>query len=438
MDPAAPPWAQDRAAQFLADWSGGRVLGGIVDIYPRSLERRLIRLRPGRAAAVLGVDISSAEIVRILRALGCEVHEGHPVLTVHAPSFRPDLTGEEDLIEEIARIYGYERIPLTLPRGETTPAVVAPTLTADARVREALVGRGLIEVLTLALVSPEMAAGGSIPVRVQNPLTVDQAMLRTTLIPGLVEVLASNAARHQDDVQVFELGRVFAAGADGTRPLERRMLGIAAMGRWQVGWNLSPEQVLVDFYHLKGIVESLLQALGVSQGRFSPRLDDAAYPLTQRQWWHPGRVADLVIGGSTVARLGELHPAQHASCRLPHRAYLAEVDLEALVAEAVFVQTLPEMPRYPTVERDIAVVWPAGRPAAWIQDVIHAAAGPLLEAVELFDAYAGAPVPPGHRSLAYHLRLRASDRTLTAEEAEEVIQRVRIALQEQGGAQLRE
>ena len=439
MDPAAPPRAQDRAAQFLAEWSGGRVLSRIVDIYPRPLERRTIHLRPGRAVAVLGVDISSAEIVRILRALGCEVHEGHPALTVHAPSFRPDLTGEEDLIEEIARIYGYERIPLTLPRGETTPAVAAPTLMADARVREALVRCGLTEVLTLALVSEEMAAaGGTVPVRVQNPLTVDQAMLRTTLIPGLVEILASNAARRQDDVQVFELGRVFAAGAVGTRPLERRMLGIGAMGRWRTGWNLPPDQALVDFYHLKGIVETLLQALGVSHGRFSPLLGGVAYPHARPAWWHPGRVADLVVGGATVARLGELHPEQHASRRLPHRAYLAEVDLEALLAAAVFVQTLPEIPRYPAVERDIAVVWPAGRPAASVQDAIRAAAGTLLEAVELFDAYAGPPVPPGHRSLAYHLRLRAPDRTLTAEEAEEVVQRVRIALQEHGGAQLRE
>jgi phenylalanyl-tRNA synthetase beta chain len=439
MDPAAPPRAQDRAAQFLAEWSGGRVLSGIVDIYPRPLERRTIRLRPGRAAAVLGVDIPSAEIVRILRALECEVDEGHPALTVHAPSFRPDLTREEDLIEEIARIHGYERIPLTLPRGETTPAVVAPALTADARVREVLAGCGLTEVLTLALVSPEMAAAGGItPVRVQNPLTVDQAMLRTTLIPGLVEILASNAARRQDDAQVFELGRVFAAGADGTRPLERRMLGIAAMGRWRAGWNLPPEQAVVDFYHLKGIVETLLQALGVIHGRFSPPLDDGAYPHARAAWWQPGRVADLVVGGAAVARLGELHPDHRASRRLPHRAYLAEVDLEALLASAVFVQTLPEIPRYPAVERDIAVVWPAGRPAASAQDVIRAAAGALLEAVELFDAYAGPPVPPGHRSLAYHLRLRAPDRTLTAEEAEEVVQRVRIALQEQGGAQLRE
>jgi phenylalanyl-tRNA synthetase beta chain len=439
MDPAAPPRAQDRAAQFLAEWSGGRVLRGIVDVYPRPLERRVIRLRPERAVAVLGVDISSAEIARILRALGCEVHEGRPAWAVHAPSFRPDLTGEEDLIEEVARIYGYERIPPTLPRGETTPAVVAATLVADARVREALVGCGLTEVLTLALVPLEMAAaGGIIPVRVQNPLTIDQAMLRTTLIPGLVEILAANAARRQDDVQVFELGRVFAGAAGGTRPLERRMLGIAGMGRWRTGWNVPPDQALVDFYHLKGILETLLRALGVSHGRFSPRQDEGAYPYARPAWWHPGRVADLVVGGATVARLGELHPEQHASRRLPHRVYLAEVDLDALLPAAVFVQTLVEIPRYPAVERDIAMVSPAGWPAGSVQDAIRAAAGPLLEEVELFDAYAGPPVPPGHRSLAYHLRLRAPDRTLTAEEAEEVVQRIRIALQEQGGAQIRE
>jgi phenylalanyl-tRNA synthetase beta chain len=439
MDPAGPPVAQDRAAQFLAEWCGGRVLSGIVDVYPKTLGRPTIHLRPERVTAVLGVEIAATEMVRILRALGCDVRGQAPALEVRPPSFRPDLTGEEDLVEEIARIHGYDRVPLTLPRGETIPAEVAPTLRADTRVRETLARCGLTEVLTLALVSPQTAAqGGVAPVTVQNPLAADQAALRTALIPGLVEVLASNAARRQDDVQVFELGHVFAAAGQRSRPLERRSVGIAAMGRWRTGWNIPPEQALVDFYHLKGIVETLLQALGLTGWRFLPHVDEDARLHPEQEWWQPGRVSDLAFAGRTVGRLGELHPEQQAARRLPHRPYLAELDLEALLPSAVLVPAFAELPRHPAVDRDIAVALPAARPAAAVEAVIREAAGPLLEAVALFDAYTGPPVPPGYRSLAYHLRLRAPDRTLTAEEAEEVVHRIRIALQEQGGAQLRE
>jgi phenylalanyl-tRNA synthetase beta chain len=439
MDPAGPPVAQDRAAQFLAEWCGGRVLSGIVDVYPKTLGRPTIHLRPEQVTAVLGVEISAAEMVRILRALGCEVRGQPPALEVRPPSFRADLTGEEDLVEEIARIHGYDRVPLTLPQGETIPAAIAPTLRADTRVRETLARCGLTEVLTLALVSPQTAAqGGIAPVTVQNPLAADQAALRTALIPGLVEVLASNAARREDDVQVFELGHVFAAAGPRSRPRERRSVGIAAMGRWRTGWNIPPEQALVDFYHLKGIVETLLQALGLAGWRFLPHVDEDARLHPEQEWWHPGRVSDLAFGGRTVGRLGELHPEQHAARRLPHRAYLAELNLEELLRSAVLVSAFAELPRHPAVDRDIAVALPATRPAAAVEAVIRGTAGPLLEAVALFDAYTGPPVPSGYRSLAYHLRLRAPDRTLTAEEAEEVVHRIRIALQEQGGAQLRE
>ena len=436
-DPAGPPLAQDRAAALLQQWGAARVLRRMVDVYPGRLRRPAIRLRPTRTAAVLGIDIPKDTMVRILRALGCTVADGAP-LRVRAPSFRPDLVREEDLIEEIARIHGYDRIPLTMPRGDTTPGTLVPVLLKDARIRETLARSGLTEVLTLTLEPAEAAAQGGIPpVVLQNPLVADQAALRTSLLPGLLDVLSGNASRRVEDVQVFELGRVFRA-AQNARPAEQRSLGIAVMGRWRTGWNIPTDQAAADFFHLKGILEALLRDLGVREWQVAPLGPQDPWAGAERPWWHPARAAVLIVAGRVVGRFGELHADLSAACRLPHRAYVAEVDLESLLPMVVLVGAAPELPRYPAVERDIAVVSPDHLPAAAIEESIRAGAGPLLEALDLFDVYTGPPVPSGHRNLAYRLRLRDRDRTLTADEAEEIIRRVRIGLQENVGVQLRE
>ena len=432
MDPTAPPRAQARAAALVAEWCGGRVLRGVVDVYPRPLAPRAIRLRPERAAAVLGVEIPRPEMIHILQALGCEVTEG-AAMQVRAPSFRPDLTREEDLIEELIRIHGYERVPLTLPRGESTPGTVAPALLADRLIREALTKSRLTEVRTLTLVPSEAAAGGGASaVMLQNPLVADQTALRTSLLPGLLEVLATNVARGRlEDIQIYELGRVFRPSGADLRPAEPRSLGIAMMGRWQSGWNVSADQTTVDFFSLKGVLGALLRDLGIKEW-------EVATPPSPEGWWHPRRVADLVLAGRRVGRFGELHPDLAGARRLPHRAYLAEVDVESLLPTAVFTRAYAGLPRYPAVERDLALVSADALPAARIETIIREAAGPMLEDLELFDVYTGPPVPPGHRSLAYRLRVRAPDRTLTADEAQEIMARIRIALQRETGMQLRE
>lgn len=438
-DPEGPPRAQARAAALLAAVCGGHVQGGLVDIYPRRVAPPVIRLRPERLVAVLGVEVRRNEMIRILRALGCAV-DGTQTLKVRAPTFRPDLAREEDLIEEVIRIYGYDRVPLTLPRGATTPGVVAPALRADRHVRETLSRCGLVEVLTLTLVTPEAAAsGGATPVMLQNPLVRDHAALRTSLLPGLLEVLVTNASRRIGDVHVFELGRVFRRRERMERPEERRTLGIAVMGRWRHGWNVPEAQAVADLFHLKGILDTLLSDLSLPSWQVAP-IPNAACVETSYSWWHPGRAAEVTVSGRAVARFGELHPDRAAAERLPHPAYLAEIDLEALYGREPIIPggVYAGLPRHPEIERDLAAVVPEAVPAAQAEGIIREAAGPLLEAVELFDVYTGAPVPAGHRNLAYRLRLRAPDRTLTAAEAEEIMGRVRIALRTRASAQLRE
>jgi len=475
-DTEGPVFAQRRAGPLLADVAAGRPAPGIVDVYPRPRARRTIRLRPARAGAVLGVDAPRAEMIRVLRALGCEVTPGTAALTVRPPTYRPDLTREEDLIEEVARIYGYDRVPLTLPRGVASPGTVSAPVAGDRRVRAALVRAGLTEVLTLTLVpartdgrngagppsgdaplltAPGLADGaaagaataGGAEVRLANPLTAEHAALRRSLVPGLVRVLATNASRRQHDVHIFEYGRIWRAAPDGGRPDERRAVGIAVMGRWRWGWNVPADGVLADFPHLRAAVDALVDDLNIAGAEVSVpsappneaapgmrgRIDASAHAPG---WWHPGRVAGLTVRGRVVGRLGELHPAVVERERLPHRAYIAELDAEALLAASQPRRVYTGLPRYPEVERDLAFVLPETYEASAVERLIRATAGPLLETVELFDVYVGAPVPPGQRNLAYRLRFRAPDRTLTAPEAEEIVAKIRTALRE-AGAQLR-
>jgi phenylalanyl-tRNA synthetase beta chain len=472
-DPDGPVRAQRRAALLLAEVAGARPAPGMVDVYPTPRQPRTIRLRPARAHTVLGAEVPRAEIIRILKALGCEVQPGAAALVVRPPTYRPDLAREEDLIEEVARIYGYDRVPLTLPRGIASPGTVTPPVAGERRVRGALVRAGLTEVMTLTLVAAPSAAAmdGAVPpphdgagsdspgrsargarngasgggqVRLTNPLTAEHAALRPSLVPGLVRVLATNAARRQHDVHIFELGRVWrAASAGGGRPDERRAVGIAAMGRWRSGWNVPAAGVLADFSYLRAAVDALLYELNVAGAEVSAPAQpsgrngsEGARTAEGPSWWHPGRVADLTLGGRVVGRLGELHPDVVERERLPHRAYVAELDAEALLAASQSVRAYRGLPRYPEVERDLAFVLPETYDAAAIERLIRGTAGPLLEAVELFDVYAGPPIPSGQRNLAYRLRFRAADRTLTATDAEEIIAKIRTALQE-AGAQLR-
>jgi phenylalanyl-tRNA synthetase beta chain len=255
-------------------------------------------------------------------------------------------------------------------------------------------------------------------------------------LPGLLRVLATNASRRQRDVHVFELGRVWRMREGGGRPDERRAAGIAVMGRWRWGWNVPVDAVLADFYHLRAMLDALLSDLNVADAAVTPG-PPGSHLLHGAAWWHPGRIAELALRGRAVGRIGELHPDLVEREHLPDRPCMAELDLDLLFAAAGPGHTYTGLPRYPDVERDLALVLPETFAASEIEPLIRATAGPLLEAVELFDVYAGPPMPAGHRNLAYRLRFRAPDRTLTAAEAEEIMARIRTALQERTGGQLR-
>jgi len=307
-------------------------------------------------------------------------------------------------------------------------------LEAEAFGRDVLIRGGLDEAVTLSLISPDIldrlgvAADDTARrlVQLQNPLLADHTHLRSMILPGLLDAVRVNLSHRVEPVHLFEIGRVFHAAAGGVRPEveERRALGIAMHGRLARGWNLPAEASDVTFFHLKGLLEELTAEL-----RVGISVEGAAVP-----WLHPGRSARLLADGAEIGMFGELHPAAAERFDLTGRVHVAEINLEALLRRATLARRFEPLPRYPSVDRDLAVFVPAEMPQAEVRRVIRQAGGPLLEMVDLFDVYTGPQAPAGQCSLAYALQFRAPDRTLTAEEADAALSRIHDALRSTLGA----
>jgi phenylalanyl-tRNA synthetase beta chain len=389
---------------------------------------------------VLGTRLSRAEVREILHRLDLATDLcGTDSLLVSVPPYRQDLVEEIDLVEEVARLYGYDQIPSTAPSGALAQSGRRPE---SAPVRDA-VGRvmaaaGLDEVITYSFIGAgdldRLQIPGDSPLRrvvpLQNPLREEQGILRPLLLPGLLEVLATNLKRKQTGLGLFELGSVFCpAHPDGAAglPDERLHLGVAACGGIDRGWQEPPLER--DFFYVKGIVEDLLETLGIAATGFTPWTDTLTL--------HPGRAAKIMIEDTEAGWLGELHPEVLASYEIPTRAVACEIDLAAL-QPLVRLHTLSRpLPRYPGSIRDLAVIVPLEVPAARVREVVLEAGGELLRECRLFDVYQGSQVPEGHRSLAYSLLFQSLERTLTDAEVAAAHQRIIDALSVQVGARLR-
>lgn len=426
VDPEGIARAARRAAGLIAGLSGGRVLRSGVDVYPAPVPRPVIRLRLPRLVRVLGVEIPPGEVVAVLARLGLEVRrEGDSVFAV-PPAGRRDLEREEDLVEEVARHHGYDRIPEAMPCEVMQQGRRPVTLEAEGAARDALVRAGLTEAMTLSLVHPRaldrLGVGEGDPWRlavpISNPLTADHTHLRTALLPGLLEAVRVNIARRQGAIHLFEIGRTFRAEGGAVR--ERRALAIAMHGAWLAGfWEDARDLREATLLHLKGVLETLSGEL-----RAGPLAVEAGGPA----WMHPARCGRVSVGGVEVGVVGELHPQVAARFDLPGRTCVSEMDLDVLLGRAVLQPSFTGMPRYPAVVRDVALVAPLGLPHAAVQGALVEAGGALLESVELFDAYTGPPLAPGTRNLAYTLTFRAPDRTLTGEEIEGLMLEICAAL----------
>ncbi|HVG59191.1 MAG TPA: phenylalanine--tRNA ligase subunit beta [Hyalangium sp.] len=429
--------AIDRAAQLIAELAGGTVASGRVDVYPSPQPPRRVAMRYGRVERFLGAAVPEAECRRILGALGFKaVEEGAGQTTFDVPRARVDVEREEDLLEEIARVYGYDNIPARLPRGIAELAPEPASSEAERRLRHALSGAGLNEVVNYSFVAPkglQVLGGKDAPVALVNPLSVEQSVMRTSLLPGLLENL-SRSVRHQvERVAIYETGRAYfrdPEGGQGRRPATREVPRVGGLV-WGLrsGRNWTQKDARMDFYDAKGAVEAVLHALHVDGVRFVP----AEAPA-----WHPRACAHVLLAdGTALGHVGELHPRVTKALELPQGVYAFELDTEPLYATARLVPEYHSLPRFPAVLRDLAVVVPVELRNDEVRRVILEVGGALVEDALIFDVYTGKPIPEGKKNLAYAIRYRSPERTLTDAEVGEAHQRIISEVNQRLGGALR-
>ncbi|GHD70254.1 phenylalanine--tRNA ligase beta subunit [Luteimonas padinae] len=427
VDPELPRTAIEYATKLVLDIAGGSPGPVTEAVLPEALPRPAkIVLRRARLARVLGVDIADAEVERILRALGLGVEATAEGWTVTAPTRRFDLAIEEDLVEEIARIHGYDAIPTTLPGGATR--LVAPTegRVPERDLRRALAGRGYLEAINYAFVDATLLArwqADEALVPLANPLSAELGVMRPRLLPGLVDALARNAARQQGRVRLFELGKVFSARA-GEAPLETpRIAAVASGDALAEQWGVPARRV--DFHDLKGDLEALA---ALSGARLEFR---AAAP----SWAHPGRAAEVLRDGRVVGAIAELHPRLQQALDLDHPVVAFELDLTAITARAL--PRAGTLSKFPSVRRDLAFI--VADSVSWgeLEATASAAAGPFLKALHLFDVYAGKGVETGFKSVAMGLILQDASRTLVDRDVDAVVASVTDAVAVAHGARIR-
>ena len=426
VDPQLPRYALERATALVLQVMGGRA-GAITEATrPEHLPQpQAVALRRARLARVLGITVADAEVERILRALGMQVAATADGWSVLPPTRRFDIAIEEDLIEEVARIHGYDAIPTSTPAGQIRLAAPAEGRVADAVLRRQLTGRDYLEAINYAFVDSELLAAWQLQegaVALANPLSGELGVMRTSLLPGLVAALGRNRARQQPRVRLFELGRVFHL--TGGAPLETPRIAAVACGRQTAEqWTAGDREV--DFFDLKADVEALL-ALADATAEFRP---DAS------PFGHPGRSASVWRDGQRIGWVGHLHPGLAKALDLDGEVVGFELDLAPLAQRAV--PRASELSRYPSVRRDIALVVPETTPWAALRASLETALGPLLREVVLFDRYVGPGLDSGSKSLAMGLILQDVSRTLTDRDADQAVATALEALAKDCGARLR-
>jgi phenylalanyl-tRNA synthetase beta chain len=420
--------ALDRAARLIAELGGGRVAAGVLDAYPAPRRPLAVPLRLERIERVIGACPPRRVVADILRGLGFPATERDGSFEVVVPAFRRDVAIEDDLVEEVARVWGYEKVPSTLPSGTLTLTRRPRPMVARDIARRVLTGAGFQEAVSLSLLDPahlrhlERAPDDPRVIRLQNPLATDRSMLRPTLLFGLLEALATNVRRQTPDVRLFEIGRVFEGRGAGSLPWEETRVGFVLTGlRTPRAWYAT--RARADVFDAKGAVEALVEALG--------RGEVSAEPVTAPHL-EDGRAATVLVQGAPMGTVGELHPAVQKAFDLPAPIFVAEVSLDAIEALPSRVVEHRPLPRYPGVQRDLAVVIPAEMAATEVSSAIEAIRPPWLRRVALFDVYEGAQVGSGRKSLAYGLLYQADDRTLTDAEVNqahaELVERLRAEL----------
>ncbi len=440
-DPGMVIPAVDRCAAMIAELAGGTVRTGVVDARPREVRAPEVRIRWHRPAEILGMDVPKDDARRILAGLGfAERKADREGATFGVPSWRVDVSLEEDLVEEIVRTKGYDAIPETLPKNAVDTPAEGPEAEAIARVRAALEGAGFSEAVNFSFVAARElepferpvatgdGSGRAVGVALKNPISAELSVMRTTLVPSLLKNAAYNRRQRVEDVRLYEIASVYHPHPD---PKERpssesvEIAGVIAGRRSPVGWSVPGDAA--DFYDAKAAVVALLDALGIA----------ARWQSRGGGWLHPRTSATVLAAGGddVLGEVGEIHPRVAAAFDLPRGVLALRVSLDALLRAARLVPQHRSIPRLPAVLRDLAIVVDEGVAAASVEALVREEA--LVEDVTPFDVYRGAPLPAGKKSLAFAIRYRATDRTLTDAEADAAHARIVERLAARLGAGLR-
>ena len=422
LDPMNTLPAVNRACELVELLGAGEVVDGVIDILNHVPQPRVLKLEPDRINGLLGTDIAADEMVRILKKLDFAV-EGDQVTV---PSWRGDVEGMADLAEEVARFHGYNNIPTTLMRGQTTLGGFSQEEKLERQLGAMCRSLGYDEIITYSFISPtcydKIRWSADDPRRqsfkILNPLGEDTSIMRTTILPSMLEILTRNYNYRNKSARLYEVGRIYLSGGDDGLAVEKKLLSMGAYGED------------MDFFTLKGAVEAILKDL---------RAEDISFvkPSQSNPSYHPGRCADVYVGDCRIGVLGQVHPLVAQNYGVDAEFYCAELSLEALAQAKGPDPVYVPLPKFPSVTRDIAVVCDEAVTVGALENAIRKGAKGLLKEVTLFDIYRGKGVADGKKSVAFNLVLRSDDRSLTSEEADADVKSILETLEKELGAVLR-
>ncbi len=425
--------ALERATQLIKKLAGGEVLKDYIDVFIPAPRQQPVSVNIDKVTSLLGIDLTSREIADNLARLGFElVSFDRERLSFYVPTHRVDISRDVDLVEEVARNYGYDKIPAVLPYMQSVPAEYSKAYRIETELRESMLGAGYRETINYSFISKKqlesLGFGIDSVMDVMNPISSEQDVMRPTLIPGIVNNLVHNLKHDIYDQRLFEIGPSYhrdAKADDGYTEIPWLVAGLTG----SIGGTWLEEERDVTFYDMKGLAEHVLKELGIT--RYDIR------PAESVNWLHPGKSAQFVRGDTVLCTFGEFHPALNRYFEIEERVYLLETCLDTLEQYATLTPSYQEIPRFPASQRDFAFLVDENVTAQEIERVIYSVGKELIENIELFDLYRGKQVPDGKKSLAYRVQLRARNKTLTDNEMNDWQTRVINELKKQLGISLR-
>lgn len=416
--------AVNRACQLIEELGCGTVLNGMLDYYPQKEEVQKVTVNPVRINKLLGVNVPMDQFINILESLEFKCNlVSSEVLELEVPTFRLDITEDADILEEIARIYGYDNIPSASLEGNATAGVKTEKQKFIDNVKSNSIACGLNEILTYSFVSPRGVDKINLPaddekrnfVKIMNPLGEETSVMRTTLIPNMLDVISTNISHKVEEVSAFECGNTFIP-QEGL-PIETKKYCVGMYGKE------------VDFFVLKGVIESVLNNVGLKGYEIEPETTNLTF--------HPGRCAKIVYNNIYIGTFGELHPNVIENYNLGQRVYVAEINIDTVFENLNLTKSYNPLPKYPSTSRDIALIVKDEVFVKQIEAIIKANGEDLVESYKLFDVYKGAQIEEGHKSIAYSITYRSKDKTLTDEDVAKVHEKILSELSEKLNANLR-